>query len=298
MSDPRPFTKLSRCSFARVAMQVDSIEIKGGIRDHIHEYPHSPGGQPEKLGRKVYVVTINASFMIGSVQYPKAWPDDINFIVSQLEQQITDDLDIPTVGTFKAYGRDWDRTHTSKTMNGEKLRMVMVEDSENDELVDIAFFPDFSSVATKGAALKLVVDASGIKHDLFDLIAGIVSQLQAVKDQVDLIEARIAIKARQLADACRFADETIAELNQPPLWPVVQALHDLCVTADTLANDSLRQFLPMGIYTLPVSMTVAQVSNYLYGHTGKAVELMKLNPFENPFAIPALFNVQYYPSLP
>ena len=69
------FDNLERASFAGYAFPVSDVEVTGGLRDHVHEYPHSPGGAPEKLGRKLYEFSFTSPMLAGFPRYPKLWPE-------------------------------------------------------------------------------------------------------------------------------------------------------------------------------------------------------------------------------
>jgi hypothetical protein len=49
-----PFDQLQAASFAGYIFPWSRIRVSCSLRDHVHIYPHAPGGQPEKLGRNLY----------------------------------------------------------------------------------------------------------------------------------------------------------------------------------------------------------------------------------------------------
>jgi prophage DNA circulation protein len=289
----RPFLALQKASFLGIAFRCESIKVRGGVRDFVHEYPHSPGGQPETLGRKLYVAELEAVFVVDDQFYPTAWPGDIGQLRSQFEEEARGTLVIPTVGSFRAYCKDWDLTNTNKMMNGERMRMVFMEDQEVSQLTDEFFF-QHDVIATNYGKFAAAITSATLKLDAFEQIAELVSEIESFKDRADLAQRIIANKMQQLADACRYADEAVRDLDKPQAWAAVRALHDLGVSADKLARDAFFTGLPITIYECPVEMTVADISTAIYGDTSKMSELLDLNPFENPFAVPAGFDVKHY----
>ncbi len=98
------FDALLRASFLDYPFPVQDIDVKGGLRDHVHEYPHAPGGAPEKLGRKLYEFTFTCPFLTGLRGYPKLWPETLATLRIFFEGQNTGDLVVPTIGTINTFG--------------------------------------------------------------------------------------------------------------------------------------------------------------------------------------------------
>lgn len=292
----RAFATLSRASFLGIEFRCDDIRIKGGIDKHVHKYPHRPGGVPEKLGRKLYEITMNAVFLVNDKFYPTAWPGDIGMLRSQFENEVSGDLTIPTVGTIQAYAVDWDITNTHKVMNGERMTIQFEEDQNIEQLTSSPLVLTYTNVGAKYDSLVAEATAANIPLPKLQSITDLVQDIQTLKDQIDDQASVLSTKTQQLADVCRFVDETVSDLQEPPAWRTVSALHDLGVAAYNMNRDLLRKLAPLAIYTVPREMVIAQVATAIYGSADRAVEIMKLNPINDVFSIPANTQLRYYQS--
>src|SRR5438105_4964362 len=132
---PVYFDTLQRASFGGAEFPVESVSIVGGLRDHIHEYPHSQGGAPEKMGRKLYTIRMKAVFQTKFKLYPGLYPNTLNFLRKMFEEQSSADLVVPTIGTMTAYCRNWTQEMEWRIRNGEKADFEFVEDLAQDFLV-------------------------------------------------------------------------------------------------------------------------------------------------------------------
>jgi len=64
---PNAFENLRKTAFDGIEFPIESIKVKGGLRFHVHEYPHVPGGDAEKLGRRLYEIEIVGNFELKSL---------------------------------------------------------------------------------------------------------------------------------------------------------------------------------------------------------------------------------------
>jgi prophage DNA circulation protein len=291
----RPFATLAKASFLGIEFRVESHTIRCGIRKFDHEYPHAPAAKIEKLGRKPYMVTLDAVFMVGDKTFPTAWPGDIGLIRSQAENQVSGDLVIPTVGTIPAICVDWDISGSNKVMNGEKMRLTFEEDQDVQQLVDAPLVLTYTNVTAQASKFQKALTASGIDPTPFAQMLDLASQVDSYQSSAATLQfSIIGTKLSQLADLGRTLDVSVRDLNQPAQWPVVNALHDLVVTADNLNRDLLAKAAPLGIYAVTREMAISQLSTAIYGDTTRAVELMQLNAIEDVFAIQPGVDIVYY----
>jgi hypothetical protein len=56
------FDSLQAFQFGEFLFPFRSYSIKGGMREHLHEFPHG-GIAPEKLGRKLYEISVTGLFL-------------------------------------------------------------------------------------------------------------------------------------------------------------------------------------------------------------------------------------------
>lgn len=290
------FDELQRASFDFIDFAAESCTVKGGLRDHVHEYPHQPGGKVEKLGRKLYTIEFSANFSTNTPLYPNAWPGDLADLFDRFEQGVTSDLTIPTIGTIRAYCVDWDRKWQAKRRDGETTTFTFREDSENVILTDTVAQIQYVSIQPKFDALMLEVDDAGLDKDLFESLGQLAGQVQAMKDQVELQADVLAAKVDHLTTAVNVIDETITELNDPPHWKVLDALHELGAASVALQKDLLRATNPITVFTTVFNMTVSDIARAVYGDASRAIEIMQMNPIRDVFSIPANTQIRVYAS--
>lgn len=287
------FDGLPQVTFAGTPMLVTRMSIKGGMRNHLHEYPHVPGGNNERMGRKPYTISIDCVFVTGVDEYEGLWPDGLRTLRETCEAEVVDDLVLPTIGTIQAHATDWEQELSNKIRNGETAHFEFIEDSTEEALSQTVLSVTYTNVSGAYGALVLVANDNGFSLDIFGQIAALVAELQAYRDQVDLYADRIAAKAEQLAQALRDLDE-LDDFDDAALWEVVAAMQSLGVAADNLARDALAKLAPLATYTVPIEMSVSEVSTRIYGDTSHAVELMNLNGLDDALAIPGGTDLIYY----
>lgn len=287
------FAELQRCSFAGTEFFVEEMQIRGGLRNHTHEYPHVPGGNNELLGRKLYTISIKARFGSGSEQYPDAAVSErLKTLRESFEQGVIDDLVLPTIGTIQAHAVDWSQMLAAGHGNGETAEFEFIEDSIADNLASTVT-TSTTNVTSKYGALLIAVDAAGFDLSFFSELSALIAQLKSYRDQFDLYAELIATKAEQLANHIRELNEAI-ELDPAEFFAVVEAMQDIGVAADALAHDALSRVSPVQFFETPMQMTVAQIGTLLYGDNSHNAEILNLNAIEDAFAIPANTIIAYY----
>ena len=133
------FDSYPQASFSGITFPVESSRIKGGIRDHIHEYPHSPGGSPEKLGRMLYEFTVQVHFDARFTNYPGLYPQSLNQLTTLFEAQTTADFRLPQMpASVSCYCRAWTREMTNRIRSGERVELVFMEDQSTLYLFQIS----------------------------------------------------------------------------------------------------------------------------------------------------------------
>jgi prophage DNA circulation protein len=287
------FAELQRCAFGGTEFFVEEMEIKGGLRNHTHEYPHVPGGNNELLGRQLYRISIKARFGAGSAEYPdQAVSERLATLRELFEQGVVEDLILPTIGTIQAHALEWSQTLEQNHGNGERAMFEFIEDSLDATVTQTAK-SNSTNVVDKFDTLMLAVDDSGFDVSFFDALKALVEQLAAYRDQVDLYAELIATKAEQIADMIRTLNEAI-ELDGAEFYAVVEAMQDVGVAADQLAKDALSQVAPLAYFETPIEMTIAEIGVRIYGDTSHNVDLLKLNAIDDAFAVPANTTIVYY----
>lgn len=279
------FEQLQRASFVSYPFPVESYEVRGGLRDHVHEYPHSPGGAPEKLGRKLYEFSMVGIFDSRIQSYPaKLFPDTLATLRIFFEGQGTYDLVVPTIGTIQAYCTEWVERASSKRLSGVTVDLKFREDASNlflvDKLVQV-------SVATLPQMIGVLIPQLDkiVKPNFLDQLKNFGDQISAVGDQVELQANVLAGKAEGLASCCQQIDSQLGTLSGKIVTLARETLHDVWDSAWKLARDAVRKFSPTIIYTVPTPMSVSDVSAAIYGDTTHSVDILNMNPIEDAFHI-------------
>lgn len=280
------FAQLQRASFLGIDFAVSRMSVKGSQRHHVHEFRHQAGGQPEKLGRKLYQFEFDAVFSSVTPLYPNAWPGDLFALRTIFEGGLTGDLVVPTIGTIQAFCTDWPtEADFARRRDGETAKLSFLEDSENANLTEDFLNVGLSDLSTK--KMDALVEVKGPKWvDAFASVTQLANEVQTMKDQVDLAGEQIADKCKQVEVGCQRLDESFTELNDPANHQIAAALHDLGVAAINLGADILRKGNPITTFILPAQMAISDVSTALYGDTSKAMELLRMNMIEDALAIP------------
>jgi hypothetical protein len=278
---------LQRASFAGIPFPIERVSISGGLRDHVHEYPHSPGGAPEKLGRKLYEIRMSALFFNSFRAYgPNLWPRDLKTLRTFFEVETTEDLVIPTIGTIQAYAVTWTQEYTSKGKNGERVDFLFREDQATAFLASALVAPSSSSLESNANELKLAAEELGFTDDLLDSITGLWDSIQAIGDQLQLAQDLVSAKLEGIISICADIDRTFP-FRQSENFAAIRALHATWDSAQTLKNDTLRKGKPITLYRVPAPMTVSDISRAIYGDNSHAVDILRMNPIEDAFRVPA-----------
>ena len=288
------FDSLQRARFEDVVFPVTDITVSGGLRDHVHEYPHSPGGAPEKLGRKLYTFKLTCPFLQGFSGYPNLWPEGLDQLRQICEEERTEDLTIPTLGTIKAYATSWTEKAVSGNRSGVMVDLEFREDQSSAYLLTQMIDIDQSNVAGALTALNTELAKTNL-GDFFSSIKDAANSLLAVKDQAELYANVIEAKAAGLSQLCQQADELLHPLDNPVNFRVLSALHDLWRSSNKLNADALKLAIPTTPFVTASLMSVADISTAIYGDTSHAVDLMRGNTLADPLSVPPGTLIKYYP---
>jgi hypothetical protein len=289
-----PLDDLPPTSFEGIAFPVESIEVRGSIREHVHQYAHANGGSVEKMGLNPYEIAIDAPFMNVFSAYasaPALWPDAINTLVAYFENQHTGKLFIPTVGTFSAYCLNWTRKLVAKLKSGERATLAFKEDTTDAvELFDTGLRP---TLELASASLQTLLPAAP-KLSLFDRLQDAVNDVGKLLDAPDRLGALAEAKLLYIADLCKQIDSLPAMLGAQN-HRTVNALHELWDAALRLANDVAGKNTGPRLYVVPAPMTVGQVSAAVFnGDMSRGMDILRMNAIEDAFLIPKSTKIRYY----
>lgn len=295
-----PFDGLKPLSFANIAFPYKTYRVTGGIRKHEFNYPHNPGGVTEKLGRKLYQVHVSSNFTQGLLRlYPNLWTDLKN-LRRHFANQDTGSFNIPHIGEMSMFVDDWTETVNAKDRSTIDVDMTFTEEMPNDFTIgDIAktntgqTFSDALDTFNAQVLLNQLLLTQNTQN-IFGAVNAICSSILGIKDQFDLYGSLIVSKIEGATQIIRNADQQVQELNNPDFWPLLDALHDLWSACVQLQQDIQQTGVQLRVFTTPIRMTVAQISAAIFGDNSRAIDIMTLNPLDDPFSIPAGFQIQYY----
>lgn len=294
------FDALRPMSFAGQRFPFKRCSVKGEFRDHVFEYPHSPGGAPEKLGRSLYRFTVDAFFdgnlNLDEYSGTKLWPDGFNLIRKLYETGQTDELVIPTLGTIPAYIKTFDWVDDSMRRSGVESSIVFVEDSSAAFIASQIAAPSTTSLEDKASAAKSAWDRFPTKHSIFDQINSLVADVTAYRDTLTLYSMIFESKMLSLMAALSLANDTVKELNDPKFVFGLTALHDLWESTRQLRDDIQNNGQDMRVYIVPHLMPLGDISTAIFGDSTHSAELMGLNVILDPFAVSAGTRLRYYPN--
>jgi prophage DNA circulation protein len=295
-------------SFAGIQFPFKSYRVKGAIRKHVHEYPHSPGGALEKLGRSLYEIVVSVDFVAG-YSHPKyrQMITDLGVLRGLFEDQVTEKLHIPHIGTIEACAEEWTEDVVNTNRNTVKGELKFVEDQSSAFLV-------LESIQVSGNALAEKYDNFVIARDkaksplemakigapampgqsIFSKIDNAALAVLSIKDQADLYGSLVVSKIDGFAGLLREADAQVKSLNEPPYYELREALHELWATTLQIGRDIQNRDEFLKEYTVPVTMSVGQIASAIYGDAEQGVQIMQLNVLKNPLAVPAGTTIRYY----
>jgi hypothetical protein len=303
----------------RIEFPTSSWKIYGEQRYDVHEYPKTPGGQPEKLGRKPYKVRMVCPFhdVEGlNAFFPDLYPIRLEKLMTLLEAGTTGTLNVPGKGPIRAFGTVWDRDFDTGAPSGETVTFDFLEDS-----LDLAFgllqvTQQLGAVGNAAAALAAAttLDATLMNTSVIDPhdfrvgpdgslqdMGSILSSIAAVsnfftglQDQVQLYDAQVAANLDRLIGYCQKLDQT-PELDDLRNAQTIQAVLALLVAAQDARADLFAKRIPLRIFPVETGpLSLDEIAIRIYRDATRADDILQLNDFDDAFAIPAGTPVTYY----
>ncbi len=295
---PNLTRKLVQLSFDGISFPYVEITIDGEMRDHVHEYPHSPGGAPEKLGRKLYVFNVTSKFHGDFVpkQYADLWPGNLNKLMALFDAGETKDLVLPQIGTpIRAYCTNWQRTLRSSVTSGEAVTLKFREDQERLRLIESAIAQKSRGITNaKLAAESEIRKLPGSKQNLFDRVMRACSDVLAYKDQFDLYNNLLEAKCGAAINMLRELFATADFIGDPANFTLCDSLHQLLSEVRRVRDDQQSIGISTSLYNVRHLSTLSEVSVQIYGTTARSAELLSLNSINDPLSIPQGTAIRYY----
>lgn len=272
------------------------ISVRGGMRDHEHIYPHSPGAGVELLGRDLYKIEVVPVFDAHLIpdRYRDLWPNRLRQLREKFEAGERGPIQIPTVGVIRGYCKTWEQEmDASRLLSGEEVIWNFTEDSDqlrlSTEVISIS-----GMSASRGQVQKTLAAIPGKKNSLWDTLMQTIDSLLAIRDQFELYSSLIESKLLSILSIIQQLDDAATELSNPENWPLVEALQSVWTQARIYYEDKKQLGFTTKYYTTRKVMSSMQLAIILYDDTSKASELLQLNGFADPMEIPAGTKVKYY----
>lgn len=290
---PNDMTLLPRASFQGLEFPIETQRVRGGARIYMHEFPHTPAGALEKLGRKPYEIEMVANFQTTFRKWPGLWPKRLADLRDLFEAEASDWLVIPTIGKMWCQCIDWDQDWTAKVLSGEKANFKFIEDQQDQFAVQELVKVTIDSLPAQGQRMKELAATLPSKPSIFDQVLDAVNGVMGVIDQANAYGGVVEGKILALSALCKEADQRI-ELQSAVNHQILDALHDLWASANTLLTDTQRTGGKLVHFRVPALMSVADVAQLVYKDTSRAVEILTLNPIDDAFAIPRGTDLKIY----
>lgn len=292
--------KFQKASFNGINFPYSLIQIKGGIRHHVHEYPHSGGGDVEKMGRRLYTFRFRIPFhdIPGSrleQEFQGLFPDRLRNFIALFDRQATADLVVPSVGTMKCVAIDWDGTaDMAEALSGETWNFEFIEDVDQASLVKAIPNLGVHAMVQSMDNLNIAADAAGFKPGIFQALDDLVGAVDGLFGTVDQYSRLLAGKIEGVARLCAVLDRDTSEFLDPMNHVVLEALKDVWGNAvDLIGAVPGQGGGELSTFRVPKLMSIGQVATRLYGSADRGTDIMQINPIEDAFAIPAGTELKY-----
>lgn len=326
---PTALQQLQKASFDFIPFPVASVEVAGGLRDHVHEYPHSPGGAVEKLGRKLYTIRMTGIFDVKVSGYgDNLWPGDLSDLFDRFEDQLTSTLHIPQIGDIQAYAVSWTRRATPERQSGEEAEIEFREDQAQaflfEGLVNVTtstlvsagqeFDAEFAPLEAGGTITNLgiippavatpiprALDVASAYRQLRQVDADRLTQIrnaftQAITyaEQPERYAERVLTKTEAAIASCDLAYQKIRLLKNPLAWRQMRALKRVWSSSLRMRESITGRTNRILFYTVPRDMALSDMSRAIYGDTTYGGSILQLNMIPNPFRILKGTILRYY----
>ncbi len=301
MSGPSFFDGLRKTSFAGNEFPAERIVLFATGRQHVHEFPHQASGAPEKLGRGIWHLQVRGNFSSQKfASYGNGlYPERLNLLRGLYETQTTATFVHPTVGEFQAFIIGWRQEYEpGKIRSGEKVDIEFLEDQRSDFLAQnvpagdvVTAQANFDAITAKVKG-QVLPPFSAPTLSLFDSLRAAVNAVSALGNTVTLYSQLYLAKIQETVSLCQQIDDAFMSRG-PEVCEIIDALHDLQYQAQQLSSQAFQ--LRVSQKTLPSTMSITDVAQWLYKDTSRASDLLSLNVILDPTAIPAATVIKYFP---
>ncbi len=290
-------SQLQQASHGGIKFPYLDCKVRIDHRHFVHVYINTNGGEVEKLGLSLrkFTFSIPAHDTLGapyknfySLELPKLW--------SLWESGATAPCVIPSVGTIQGFVTDATRT-IGKMASGEAVEVSVLEDSRTLDTLAAVFTPTVNALPTQLRSTVRACQAVGAPQSLLDRLISAVGDALALAARGDTFAQQWTAKITTVVNLCEAIRNTPA-LALPASFQALDTLLELHFTAVTLREDGQRRGRTVSTWpaVTPSRMAVGQIAAWIYGSTFRASELLILNDWEDPLAVPRGSVVRFYAS--
>ena len=301
------FTNLKRLSFGGIEFPFTEIQVKGALRHHLHEFIKRPGGEVETLARRAYSIVVRCD-MLDTIlplapfaQWVDVYPSKLAALVSLCEQGQAQDLWIPNWGrSLRVKATDWTRTIMAAKRSGEAAEFTFLEDSTATFTSLNMIGASAASLVPKLADLQVEIEALNDPPALsaFDRLEAALDAYITAKD--DALAAAEYQTARIDAVVARCSDlASVPSLGLSTSAVANTALLSFWAVTIQVRNHQIGGSRPLLARRAPrPNMSVVDLSLEVFGDTTHAVEILRMNDFDDAMSIPFATPFNYLAPLP
>jgi hypothetical protein len=216
---------------------------------------------------------------------------NLDSLIALWEQEEQVELELPGIGRFNAVATTWSRDFDVKLQSGEVCEVTFKEDQDQALLLAQTLSKKpIASLATGLGDLEARTPIPPVPawQQMLDQIRDGVNTALAYRDTAEMWSDFIITKIEGLLALFSEADE-MALFNDPLNSELLGALHALWAATQEVVSQAGE----LGSYTTTRDTDVAGVSMAIYGDTAHQVDIMNLNPIEDPYRIRAGTTLRY-----
>jgi hypothetical protein len=289
---------LKVAKFGGIEFPYESLDVDGSYRQHLHQYPHVPGGAREKHGREFYRVTFAARWLSDYVRTSRwagkdMWPHRLEQLIALFEEGRTEKLFVPTRNRdIYALCTNWKTSAKAQFQNGEDVNLVFEEDQPKGTLTGGSV--PRTNMEVQAQTFTELSARLPDKPSIFQQIKDAANKLLAIRDQALMWGGFVESSIYGLIDLIREADATVDLLQDPVNHELVAALRELWAAALDLA-ENLTGGADLAQWTVPWTMTMTEAAGLIYQDTSRAGDLIGLNAVVDPMNVLVGTTLNYFP---
>ncbi len=293
------FDTWKRASYGGIEFPFTDFTITADLRHHVHEYLKRPGAEVETLGRRAYVFDVRMKFVDVFEGFADLYPSRLSALMSLYESEKAYDLWVPPMErSFKCKMTRCVRSVSAAMRSGEDVTFSFIEDSTERyttlNLIGVSRAAITPKAATLTAEVTALEDTPAI-----DALTKLIEKIDEYLTAIDLVSAEIDYQTARIdgvVSACG-ALANVPVMQTAFAAPALVALTDLWALAIAQQQAEASTTTPMLVTTTELAvMSVIDLSMAFYGSPGRSAQLMRINTFDNPLAIPRGTTVHYLAS--